>query len=84
MRYQGKHCRHSVSRKILIVLLAMVLVIGCAVGGTVAWLTQETDSIVNTFTYGNINITLTETTPEKETDKIIPGTDIEKEPKVTV
>ena len=84
MRYQGKHCRRSVSGKILIVLLAMVLVIGCAVGGTVAWLTQETDSIVNTFTYGNINITLTETTPEKEPVKIIPGIDIEKDPKVTV
>ena len=84
MRYQGKHCHRSVSGKTLIAVLALVLVIGCAVGGTAAWLAAKSDSIVSTFTYGNINITLTETTPEKEPVKIIPGIDIEKDPKVTV
>ena len=84
MRYQGKHCRRSVSGKTFIAVLALVLVIGCAVGGTAAWLAAKSDSIVSTFTYGNINITLTETTPEKEPVKIIPGIDIEKDPKVTV
>lgn len=84
MRYQGKHCRRSVRGKIFIAVLGLVLVIGCAVGGTVAWLTKKTDSIVSTFTYGDINITLTETTPENEPAKIIPGIDIEKDPKVTV
>ena len=61
-----------------------MLVIGCAVGGTVAWLTQKTDAVVNTFTYGDINIELTETTPENKQAKIIPGIDIEKALKVTV
>ena len=84
MRYQGKHCHRSVSGKTLFAVLALVLVIGCAVGGTAAWLAAKSDSIVSTFTYGNINITLTETTPEKEPVKIIPGIDIEKDPKVTV
>ena len=84
MRYQGKHCHRSVSGKTFIAVLALVLVIGCAVGGTAAWLAAKSDSIVSTFTYGNINITLTETTPEKEPVKIIPGIDIEKDPKVTV
>ena len=80
----GRHVKSSrgVSSKMLIVLLALVLMIGCAVGGTVAWLTAKTDSVVNTFTYGDINITLTETTGEKY--KIIPGVNIDKDPKVTV
>ena len=80
----GRHVKSSrgVSSKMLIVLLALVLMIGCAVGGTVAWLTAKTDSVVNTFTYGDIDITLTETTGEDY--KIIPGVNIAKDPKVTV
>ena len=84
MRYHGKHCRRSVSGKPFIAVLALVLVISCAVGGTTAWLATKSDSIVSTFTYGDINITLTETTPEKKSTKIIPGVNIEKAPKVTV
>lgn len=84
MRYQGQHCRRGVSSKTFIVMLALMLVIGCVVGGTVAWLTHKTDAIVNTFTYGDINIELTETKPEVKQAKIIPGIDIEKDPKVMV
>lgn len=74
--------RRSVSSRTFIVMLALVLVIGCAVGGTVAWLVSSTDAVVNTFTFGAINITLSETTGENY--KIIPGKDISKDPKVTV
>ena len=74
--------RRSVSSRAFIALLALVLVIGCVAGGTVAWLVAKTDPVVNTFTYGNINITLAETTGEDY--KIIPGKDIPKDPKVTV
>lgn len=74
--------RRSVSSRAFIALLALVLVIGCVAGGTVAWLVAKTDPVVNTFTYGNIDITLTETTGTSY--KIIPGKDIEKNPKVTV
>ena len=74
--------RRSVSMKTFVAMLALVLVIGCAVGGTVAWLTAQTDPVVNTFTYGDIDITLGETTGNNY--KIIPGVDIEKDPKVTV
>lgn len=74
--------RRSVSSRAFIALLALVLVIGCVAGGTVAWLVAKTDPVVNTFTYGNIDITLTETTGKDY--KIIPGTDITKNPKVTV
>ena len=74
--------RRSVSSRTFIAMLALVLVIGCAVGGTVAWLVSSTNAVVNTFTYGDINITLGETTGA--TYKIIPGVDIAKDPKVTV
>lgn len=76
--------RHSVSSKAFAAVLALALVIGCAVGGTVAWLTAQTGPVVNTFTYGDIDIELTETKPENQQAKIIPGVDIEKDPKVTV
>ena len=74
--------RRSVSGRRFVLMLALVLVLGCAVGGTVAWLVAKTNPVVNTFTYGDINIELTETTGEDY--KIIPGVDIEKDPKVTV
>ena len=76
--------RRSVGMKTFVAMLALVLVIGCAVGGTIAWLTAQTGPVVNTFTYGDINIELTETKPENKQAKIIPGVDIEKDPKVTV
>lgn len=76
--------RRSVSGRLFILMLALVLVLGCAVGGTVAWLVAKTDPVVNTFTYGDINIALTETKPANQQAKIIPGVDIEKDPKVTV
>lgn len=74
--------RRSVSSRAFIALLALVLVIGCVAGGTVAWLVATTDTVTNTFTYGNIDIALAETTGENY--KIIPGKDIPKDPKVTV
>lgn len=81
----GRHTirrRRSVSGRAFVTLLALVLVFGCAVGGTFAWLTAKTDAVVNTFTYGDINIDLTESTGSAY--KIIPGVNIDKNPKVTV
>lgn len=74
--------RRSVSSRAFIALLALVLVIGCVAGGTVAWLVATSDTVTNTFTYGDINIALAESTGTSY--KIIPGTDITKNPKVTV
>lgn len=77
--------RRSVSSRAFIALLALVLVIGCVAGGTVAWLVAKTDTVTNTFTYGKIDITLTEVAGGTDKQfKIIPGTDITKDPKVTV
>ena len=68
--------------KAVLIFLAAVLVIGCAIGGTVAWLTAQSDPVANVFTYGDINVELTETTGNEY--KILPGNDISKDPKVTV
>lgn len=74
--------RRNVSNKTVAILLALVLTIGCAVGGTLAWLISKTDPVVNTFTYGDINIGLEEETKGPYT--ITPGKVITKDPKVTV
>lgn len=79
----GKYAkrRGGVATKTLIVALAVMLVVGCAVGGTLAWLTDTTDQVTNTFTVGNIDIGLAET---KDNFKMVPGATISKDPKVTV
>lgn len=66
----------------LVLVLALALIVGVAGGATFAWLTAKSDTVVNTFTYGDINIDLEETTGDSY--KIIPGVDIAKDPKVTV
>ena len=70
--------------KALLLVLCAVLLAAVSVLGTVAYLTSDTQTITNTFTVGTINIELTETKPESKQAKIIPGVDIEKDPKVTV
>ena len=67
--------------KIAALIAAIVLVIGCTAGGTVAWLVSKPAAIVNVFTVGNINATLTETA---KAFKIVPGVDITKDPVATV
>lgn len=76
--------KRTVSVKAFVAILALVLALGCAAGGTFAWLTAQTQTVTNTFTYGNIDITLSETKPNGQKATIIPGMDIEKDPKVTV
>ena len=70
------------SRKTLALIAACLMLVVGVVGGTVAWLTATTGSVVNTFTCGDINITLAETTGTSY--KILPGNNIAKDPKVTV
>ncbi len=73
-------------KKSLITVLALVLVFAVAVGGVVAWLTATTAPVVNTFTVGDINITLTETgaVENAKTYSVVPGDTQSKDPKVTV
>ena len=69
-------------KKTFVLLLALVLIAGAAVGGTLAWLTATTDEVTNTFTTSNIEIELDES--DNLDLKMIPGWTITKDPKVTV
>lgn len=68
-------------KKTLALVLALTLLVAGVVGGTLAWLTDQTDEVKNTFTVGDINIGLTETTADY---KMVPGNTIAKDPTVTV
>ena len=86
--------KNNKKTKLTVLLLALMMLVGCVVGGTLAWLVAETDPVVNTFTVGNITLTLTETPNAKsatdKTDndiwqgKLVPGTTLKKDPVVTV
>lgn len=90
-KYAAKHAGR-VNMKPLALILALVLTIGGVIGGTVAWLIATPDPVVNTFTYGDINITLEETDTGLDNDgkdttneyKMMPGQSITKDPEITV
>lgn len=92
---KGQYCKQrkrSAGSKLVLMLLAVTFVLCGIIGGTVAWLIADTDPVVNTFTYGDINITLEETDTNKDGDNdpntnqypMVPGNSITKDPKVTV
>ena len=87
MKHRANRRRMSNKKFIAIlsvfVMLALTMVVGCAVDGTVAWLVSESESSVSTFTLGDINIKLTGES-ESQPLKIIPGVKIERSLKVTV
>ena len=70
------------NKKIIATVGACALCVGLGVAGTLAWLTDKTESVKNTFTTSNVDITLTETTGSNY--QMIPGFTITKDPKVTV
>ena len=80
--------------KIVAILAALVLVIGVAAGSTLAWLTDKTEAVTNTFTKGDVAITLIETMEPDGTvvasgvtdwsAPLIPGKDYSKNPTITV
>lgn len=80
-------------KKKLMTVLALVLVIALSVAGTYAYLTSQA-TVTNTFTVGNVAITMDETdvdnsTPDADRDvanayKLIPGTTYTKDPIIHV
>ena len=84
-------------KKTLTVLVALVLVIAMSVAGTMAYLTSTTDTVTNSFTVGNVTITLDEAKVDvygdpvqdaarvkENTYKLIPGHEYTKDPTVHV
>jgi len=87
MKKNGKYCsKKRTGMKPLAILLALTLLLGCAVGGTLAWLTAKTDDVQNVFTTSGIEAGLEETgtTENKKEFKMIPGWTITKDPKAWV
>lgn len=76
----------KVTNKALILTICLTLIVGGIIGGTIAWLTDQTDEVVNTFTVGNIDIALTEDALDENEGgfKMVPGNAITKDPIVTV
>ena len=94
------YAKKGANVKIVAALLAIVLLIGCGIGGTIAYLMTKTDPVVNTFTTGDVEITLKESPIVYADDgkvsysepasnvsnayKLIPGTAYKKDPVVAV
>ena len=76
--------QRSLNKKTVALVLALVLILGASIGGTLAYLITSTETVTNTFTVGDIGeLTLTETKPTDKKGIIVPGVDIEKDPKVS-
>lgn len=71
----------NMKKKRIITILAVVVLVAGIVGGTIAWLTAETDPLVNVFSTSGIQITLEET---EESYFMVPGHDIHKDPVASV
>ena len=69
-------------KRSIALVVAIALLIGCAAGGTMAWLMDKSNTITNTFTTADVDIELTET--KGNSFKMVPGAVIEKDPTVTV
>lgn len=72
-------------KKTLTVTIAALLVIVALIGGTLAYFTDETDTEVNAFTVGKVDIKLTEPAwnhPDGTT--LMPGVSFAKDPTITV
>ena len=88
----GKYT-HSSKRtfgsKSVFLMLALVLVLGCTIGGTLAWLTAKTNDVENIFVAGQIGTLELEEDADQITTEagnqfiVVPGVDITKDPKVT-
>lgn len=74
------------AKKIVTAGLALVMVAGISVAGTLAYLTAESEEKINKFTVGGISIELAEPdwTYGSAGAKIVPGDEVDKDPTVTV
>lgn len=82
----GKYEKKNSGKKSIALLLALVLLVGCVAGGTIAWLVTQTAPVTNTFVAGKIGtLTLKEDNETNASGKeyiVTPGEAISKDPKV--
>ena len=62
--------------------VVLLLVVVASVSGTLAWLMAKTHPVTNTFTVGNIELELTETSGTLY--NLLPAAELKKNPRVTV
>lgn len=78
----------TTTKKLTIAVVALSLALVLVVGGTLAFLAAESNEVKNTFTYGNIQLTLTEKNGENTKgmsfDGVVPGDKLAKDPTVNV
>lgn len=67
--------------KALVLTLCAVLLVVATVMGTLAYLTDKSETYINSFTVGSVKVKLEETTGTEY--KMVPGYTIKKDPKVT-
>ena len=70
------------TKKIIVAILGVLLICSFIAGGTFAWLMDQTRTVENVFTVGDITISLSESANLDL--KMIPGKSITKDPKITV
>ena len=74
-RYHGSRVSKTNRPKHFAALLALVLILVCTVGGTVAYLVAHTDPVTNTFTPGKVSCQVEEKFNEKtKTEAVIKNT----------
>lgn len=71
-------------KKIAALCLVVCLLATAIIGGTMAYFTDTTDPVTNTFTVGKVDITLTEPAWNPANAKLMPGARIVKNPTITV
>ena len=58
--FDNRKEKNEIKKKTIALLLVLMMIFGVTCGGTIAYLTSTTDTITNTFTVGNVTITLDE------------------------
>lgn len=71
-------------KKIMTLSLVAALAATAVIGGTLAYFTDTTEEKINTFTVGNVDITLDEPEWDQDDAVLIPGREIAKNPTITV
>ena len=96
MNRNAKRKAAQTRRNVLLVVALMLVVCVASIGGTIAWLTDKTEAVTNTFSPSNIDIWMTETVDGELKDtkngqsianntfKMVPGTVLNKDPKVVI
>ena len=78
----------TTTKKLVVAVVALSLALVFVIGGTLAFLIAESNTVKNTFTYGSIALELTEDNGNDkdglEFTNVVPGDVLAKDPTVTV